>query len=226
MMAEYIFIIIGKFIVFGGGIVAIAYGIFTWLGKKWIEQIFSERLEKLRNDINILFNRVTLIHQKEFEVLSIAWEKLHLALGLVHGLVKHVKQYPNFSVMSAGEFDHFLEEADLADFQKQELMDSGNRQKYYEDASYIRELLKVKNGIIDFHNYIIVNRIFLTKDTRQIFSEVDRVLSGASEKYDMARELRLFKDMHSVFEEIGKDLDKRIDELEKLIQKRLRFEEA
>ena len=211
---------------YGGGIVAITYGIFTWLGKKWIEQIFSERLENLRNDINILFNRVTLIHQKEFEVLSIAWEKLHLSLGLVHGLVKHVKQYPNFAMMSTGEFDYFLKEADLADFQKNELRDSDNKQKYYEEASYIRELLKVKNGIVDFHNYIIVNRIFLTKDARQIFSEVDQILSSASEKYDMARELRLFKDMHSVFEDIGRDLDNRINELEKIIQKRLRFEEA
>ena len=236
-MLDVILAWIGKVVVYGGGSAAIAYALFMWLGKKWIEQKFSERLEllrrqhgeeleQLRHNISVLFSRVTKIHEKEFEVLSFSWEKLNKALGLVHGLVKHVKQYPDFSIMSPQALEAFLKDADLEDYQKDELKASGNKHDYYEDVSYKRELYRAREAIREFHNYIIINRIFLKKEPRDIFSEIDRLLSDVSAKYDMARELRLFKEMHGVFQEIGDSLDKKIDELEKLIQKRLRFEEA
>ena len=60
---------------------------FKLLASKWLENKFDKRLEdhkhKLENEreelkfkINSLLNRVTKIHEKEFEVLPIAWEKL------------------------------------------------------------------------------------------------------------------------------------------------------
>ena len=75
---------IGKFLVqliaYGGGAVAIAYVVFIFLGKNVVENWFSKRMEAYKNaqaqeleefkyKINALFNRVTKIHEKEFEVL-------------------------------------------------------------------------------------------------------------------------------------------------------------
>jgi hypothetical protein len=39
-----IFGFIGKIVVYGVGTVTIAYGVFIFLGKKWIENKFAERL--------------------------------------------------------------------------------------------------------------------------------------------------------------------------------------
>jgi len=61
---------IGKIVAYGGGAAVIAYYVFLFLGKKWIEAKFADSLEKsrhehakeiehLRFEINSLLTRVT-----------------------------------------------------------------------------------------------------------------------------------------------------------------------
>jgi hypothetical protein len=72
----------------GGGATVLAYGAFVWLGQRWLEQQFAKDLERfrheqakeiehVRHEINSLFSRVSKIHEREFEVLPAAWQKLH-----------------------------------------------------------------------------------------------------------------------------------------------------
>lgn len=67
---------IGKIIAVGGTTAAIAYAFFVFLGKKWLENRFSERLEaykhkqnkeleEVRYRINAQFNRITKIHGRK-----------------------------------------------------------------------------------------------------------------------------------------------------------------
>lgn len=67
---------------------ALAYGLFQWFGKHWLEGQFSKRLEEfkhaknreieeLRGTINALLDRTVKLQSKEFEVLPLIWEKLH-----------------------------------------------------------------------------------------------------------------------------------------------------
>jgi hypothetical protein len=60
--------------------VAAAYAFFQFLGRRWLEARFAERLEKFKHDqnqeierlryrINALMDRTTKLHQHEFEVL-------------------------------------------------------------------------------------------------------------------------------------------------------------
>ncbi len=52
-----------QFILTGGGAAAIAYGLFKWLGQKWIEDKFSQRLEHLRQS-----------NAKELAELKVKWD--------------------------------------------------------------------------------------------------------------------------------------------------------
>jgi len=83
MIPDKIIKFIIEVITVGGGATAIAYGAFTWFGKKWLEGEFAERLkafkhqqnlqlEQYRYGIKALFSRITKIHEKEFEVLPTA----------------------------------------------------------------------------------------------------------------------------------------------------------
>lgn len=101
---------LGQMITVGGGAAAIAYLIFQRLGKKSIDNYFEKRLqdhkhelikqlETYRYEISALFNRITKIHEKEFEVLPLAWANLQKTVGKVAELTSFFKTYPDFRNM-------------------------------------------------------------------------------------------------------------------------------
>jgi len=45
-MIDIFFKLIGNIVIYGGGAVAIAYVLFIFLGKKWIENKFATQLEE------------------------------------------------------------------------------------------------------------------------------------------------------------------------------------
>src|SRR5947209_17820989 len=111
-----------QIIAIGGGAAALAYGLFVWLGKRWLEQHFTKSLERLRHEqakeiehvrheINSLFSRVSKIHEREFEVLPAAWEKLHQSYGRIFQACKPLVEYRDLNRMSNGELAEFLTNA-------------------------------------------------------------------------------------------------------------------
>lgn len=113
---EEIYKFIGKVVAIGGSSVAIAYGLFIFVGKQWLENKFSERLEaykhslskeleEIRFRINSLYNRVTKIHEIEIEVLPEAWKRLQRAANQIQYLISQGRKYPNFDLMSDTELD-------------------------------------------------------------------------------------------------------------------------
>ena len=89
---------LGEFIAYGSGAAGVAFLLFRYLGKSWIESKFSERLEqfkhqqaieiqRLRVKIDSTLSGVLKIQEKEFETLPEAWSKLDEAYGHVTALV-------------------------------------------------------------------------------------------------------------------------------------------
>ena len=87
MFSENIYKFIVEVILAGGGGALVAYGIFTYFGRSWLDNKFSKGLENFKHqqnlqmeqyrfEINSLFNRISKIHEKEFEVLPELWFKL------------------------------------------------------------------------------------------------------------------------------------------------------
>jgi len=96
---------------FGGGSAVIAYVVFQYIGKKWIENKFAERLDLLRHqhalelqrlrvEIDALLSGAIKLQEKEFLVLPDAWAKLDEAHGLVAWLVSPSQQYANVDRMN------------------------------------------------------------------------------------------------------------------------------
>ncbi|MGH9865530.1 MAG: hypothetical protein ACRD4H_08980 [Candidatus Acidiferrales bacterium] len=176
-----------RVVVAGGGGAVVAYGIFRWLGKTWLDQHFSKQLEQFkhdrqteleqfRHDMNALYSRISKIHEKEFEVLPRAWVLLHEAHGAVHEVVIPLKRYPDFNMLSELQFEAFLKDCVLADFQKKELRSADDRLKYYREARFWRELSKAKAAQTELNNYLALNSIFMTEALRRQFNEINSAL--------------------------------------------------
>lgn len=236
-MNQDVFEFLGRLVAYGGGAVAIAYGIFAWLGKRWLEAKFSERLEaykraqaqeleSYRYQVNALFNRVTKIHEKEFEILPKAWEKLQEALGYVAQLVSPLQTYPDLDHMSNDEFQEFLKTTRLRDHEKRELEKALDKNKYYMQAIFWHDLNETRNRIAEFHNYIVYNKIFLSADLYERFKAIDTILYDTLVEHEVMHESRDTTHVAQTYKRIRDEAQSIVDEIEGLVQKRLHYTEA
>src|SRR5579862_9407959 len=110
----------GSLLVYGGGSAAVAYAIFRFLGRSWLDQHFKTSLEQLKHDqqkqiefvrhgINSRFSRISRIHEKEFEVLPKAWQLLHYANGAVFELNKAFEEWSDLDALPEPQFEEWLE---------------------------------------------------------------------------------------------------------------------
>ena len=123
-MYEQIAQFFGVIFLIVSGAVGLAFFLFRYLGKSWIESKFSERLEHLRVEIDSRLSGVLKIQEKEFETLPEAWSKLDEAYGHVTALVSPLQQYPNLDGMTPARLNEFLDESELFGTQKDEIRQS------------------------------------------------------------------------------------------------------
>ena len=226
--------IFGKIVAYGGSAAAIFYGLLKFFGQKWLDEKFSKRLEEFKRfqnnpetfEINKLFNRISKIHEKEFEVLPTAWQKLQTAYGLVGQMTSPLQSYPDLDRMSSQELKEFLKNSKLLDFQKEELVNENKKVDYYRKKMFWINYNEVAKAIMEFHNYIILNKIFFHKEMFDLFSEID---SRIYESHLLSSELVEHSNSNDVWKtlrEANKKLQPLVNKLEEVIQKRLHFEDA
>jgi hypothetical protein len=188
-MLDQLWAEIGKYILASGGIVAIFFLIFTWLGQRWIENQFNKQLEiykatqareleEYKAKIAVLFNHITKIHEKEFEVLPDAWCKLQTAIGAVGVPASVYREYPDLQYFSETDLEELISKHSFSSTNKQDLIMASpqERNKIYQDICFWEELNNATKATSDFHNYLVYNKIILSKDLFDAFSDVDRKL--------------------------------------------------
>lgn len=226
-----------KIIAYGGGGAAVAYVIFTFLGKKWIEGKFAERLETFKHDlnkeleqvrykINTLFSRVTKIHEKEFEVLPEAWYKMQNALGRISSFTSLFQEYPDLNGMSLPALEEFLGKSRLHEFEKQELLQAGDKVSYYQNKIFWHELRVVEEAFWDFHNFIIRNKIFLSPDLQEQFTKIDDVMWSAIVERKVGHEANNSEMWVKAYKKIKEEINPIRNVIEKLVQARLHYQEV
>lgn len=230
----------------GGGAALIAYKVFRQFGTKWLDQHFNKRLDELKHEqqknleelkhekqqqiellkheISSLFSRISKVHEKEFAILPEAWRLLQQAHGAVFKAASALKQYPDFSKMTEPQFEDFVASCPLADYEKKELRDATDRLEYYRKQITWVDIRKAAQARTDFNNFLAVNSIFLGEGLRGPFQKIN----GSLGRLIISQEIgnQGFPEM---FKENAKELDEisgTFDQIEKAVQKRLRFEEA
>jgi hypothetical protein len=218
-------------------IVLFAYWIFKLFGKNWISNYFSKELEEFKKEkekelieykhnINALFNRITKIHEKEIEVLPQAWDKLQDAIGYISYLTSYLRQYPDFDNMPPEAIEDFLKGSKLKDSHKKELRKAEHKNAYYMRKIFFYELADSKKTFHEFNNYIIKNRIFLSDDLKNEFSKAADLLQDAIIDKEIGKQSESPEFTREAYRKIQNEIDPIRDEIERLVQKRLKFLEA
>ena len=228
---------IAKVIAYGGSGAAIAYAIFVFLGKKWIENKFSERLEaykhlqnkeleELKYKITLLFNRVTKIHEKEFEILPEAWMKMQDALGHISRLTSVYQQYPDLNQMNEQKLKELLDSSDFKESEKQEITEAPDKVGKYRDLVFWHDLFEVEKAFNDFHNFILRNKIFLDFDLQEHFINIDEIMRDVLVKREISHEAKDNKMWVEAYKQMRDEIEPIKEKIEKLVQKRLHYQDA
>jgi len=237
-MIGTLFAFLGKIFIYGGGTVAIAYGLFIFLGKKWIENKFATQLEEYKTKqnkeledfkykINALFNRVVKIHEKEYEVLPEAWVKLHDARDKLSALVSPLQSYPDFGLSSDAEIISILKnDYKWQDDQVDKLIKAPDKNEFFKNAIFWQRSYGTQKKIVDFHKYITRNSIFMSKELKEQFSKADDLMWNSLVSRKIGEECKDFKMIRQSGDELKKDVGRILDSIEELVQKRLRYYEA
>jgi hypothetical protein len=221
-------------LILGGGLLSlIPIGIFKLLGEKWLNAKFDERLaaykhaqqkelERLRFEINALFDRTAKLHQREFEIIPQAWALLVDARSAVDSLTYPLQEYPDLNRMSEPQLEEFLEKSPLHNWQKAELKQENDKLRYYQSAIFWHRLSDTRKIFGDHHNFLLKNGIFMPPEMKVKFTELSDIIWNALIEHqahkDFKKNIPLELKARAAFDKQGSELMK---SLEREVQQRL-----
>lgn len=228
-----IYAFIGNVVAYGGGGAAVAYLLFQFLGKSWIENRFKERLEALKHDqakevqrlkieIDSLLGGVLKLQEREFAILPEAWRLLDEAKGLVSWLVHPMQEYPALDRMSIDRFNEFMKTADLGEADKSEISNAADKDKTYIRLIFWRRLARVRKAHGELQSYIAKNAIFLPEAMKERYEKICELMWSAIVSKQVGHEHDDWKMQGQGWEKIQKEIDPLYKEIEKESRARLR----
>ena len=209
-----------------------AFGLFRFFGKNWLEAKFQERLvafkaekdqelEKLRAEIGRMLDRAAKFNAKEYEILPEAWKLLNTAFGTTAYSVSALRRRPDLERMSDAQLKEFLDKSDLAEWQKDELRRSGDKNRYYGDFCSWKELNQANKALAEYNNYVLLNDIFLENDVALKMSEVARDLGMAAHFVESSLDRTGQSDAWRNAYERQQSAEKLVDELRQTVRSRI-----
>lgn len=221
-----------QMLAYGGGSTAVAYLLFQWLGKTWIENKFAQRLDQLRHqhaleiqrlrvEIDAMLSGALKLQEKEFSVLPEAWAKLDEAHGLVRWLVSPMQQYPNVDRMNGEQLEEFLSGTEFPESQKNEVRNARDKGRTYQDIIFWHRLHKVKGAFAELQTHIARNGIFLPTELEERFSKISEILWAAVISKEVGYEARDWKMQNEGWMKIREETEPLYKEIKVEIQSRL-----
>ena len=178
-----------------------AYAVVRWLGTRWLDTKFAERLEthkgalqrelegikatqqveleKIKFEINARMDRAAKLHQREFDVLPKAWSLLTEAFGIAMALVSRMQTITELDRMSPDRFEDFLEHCELADFERKEVRESRDKTETYRRLLQPHLIARARKASQDFYFYFRQNAIFIREPIKLQFDKIDELMQFA-----------------------------------------------
>jgi len=160
----------------GGGGAAVAYLIFKFLGKSWIENQLAKNLEIAKSEISMLATRRMKLHDKEYVVFPELWSKLNNAFDSFGQAIILYREFPDFQNMGVDNLNEWLNRSDLSINEKSYFAEEKNKDRAYNKILEGRDILVAYKEFGEFHKYLQSNRIFLSPEIKEKFDQIDGLI--------------------------------------------------
>lgn len=231
---DEIFRFAGEFIVYGGGTVGISYLLFQYLGKKWIENKFSERLEqlkheqalelqKLRVEIDSLLSGTIRLQEKEFLILPEAWSKLYDAHTEIKYLVSPWETYLELTKMTEEEVEDVLRQTKFSDSQKTSVRVTKGKEKtdLYRELTFIYKVVEAKKSFQELQSYVTKNGIFLSFELKTKMTTISDLLWSSITSKQIGHEFDDWKMQNRGWNKVKEEVEPIYKDIENYIHNRL-----
>ncbi len=225
MTGNLIFSWLGQLVTTGGAAAIVAYGLFKFLGKGWIENQLAKDLEVAKSEIFLMAARKMKLHDREYVVFPEVWAKLNKAYASLGNAVISYRKIPDLNHMSDTELQTWMGRTDLSDDEKGYLADEKDKYSAYNRILDSRSLLQANLDYIDFYTHLQANRIFLSLDIKEKLDQIDSLLrdvwaakkmDGGGHKLDDGKSY-----LSDAYEKYSKQAKPIITEIETLVQGKL-----
>src|SRR5271167_1907335 len=184
----------GSLVLSAGAGGAIAYAIFRFLGKSWVESKFAERLEafkhqqaleiqRLRVEIESMLSGALKLQELEFEVLPEAWRKLEEAYGLARWITAGLQQYENVENATDVQLEEVLQKTlpGLLESQRAALFaaDRRERPERYQKLIQWKRYNRALKAATELDEYIGSKGLFLPAPLKEQFREIIPIIRGS-----------------------------------------------
>ncbi len=221
-----------QLIIFGGGGAAVAYALFQYLGSKWIENKFAERLEQVRHtqalelqrlrvEIDSLLSGAIKLQEKEFQTLPEAWIKLDEAYGQVSSITSPVQTSPQLDRLHSDQLEEFLTTTPFTGTQKDEIRKSGAKTSKYDELMFRYRAAHVRKSIADLHNYVERHSIFMPPELKGLFEQAADDLWSAMSSKEVGHESADWKLQNQGWDRVKKEVEPQRKAIGDLIYARL-----
>jgi hypothetical protein len=178
--------------------------------------------EKLRDEINqdLRKHRELMVRS---EILPTIWRNLLDALGTLRVITAFYREYPDLGHIGDDALAEFLKNSRLGETHKTQLMQSPDRNVFYQKTIFWYELDDAQKKFNEFHNHLLYNKIYLNTSLFEKLSEIDESLSQLLNKAKLAHQHpavyteKIFDDTA----EFNKKAEVLLGEIEKDIQQNL-----
>jgi len=192
------------------------------LGLGQLKHEHAKEIERLKLEINTLLSRVTKLHEREFTVVPEAWARLQEALWQLQSFVSVFQSYPDLERMPQERFEEFLESSKLLNSEKNQIRESCEKNKIYQEIIFWYDLREVRNRYAEFHRYLEKNCLFMPPDLRKAFSDIDNKMWDVLQKREIGKQIEDFpkwvEASRQMRGEIGPDLKRLEDTVQKKLQ--------
>ena len=230
--AADILTIVVQVLAYGSGSAAVAYLLFQYLGKSWIENKFAQRLDQVRHqqalelqrlrvEIDALLSGAIKLQEKEFAVLPEVWAKLDEAHGLVAWLVSPIQEYADIDRMNEPQLEEFLAGPEFTESQKHEIRTSGEKSRIYRNLRFYYRLRKVRGACGELQNCVARNGIFLPSELKDKFTKITETLWSAVVSKEVGHEANDWKIQNEGWKKINEETEPLYKSIEADIQARL-----
>ncbi|WP_199154138.1 hypothetical protein [Chromobacterium sp. ASV23] len=176
-------------------IAATAFGLFKWLGGKWLEGKFAERLQNLKSEqdhairivqstIDREIHRAKKLYDNEFTALSESWHLLRAAYDMSSGTVASMTV--NVALMNAEELERYLSKRGMEEWQRKELhaLTGEARNDEYWKWSEWQRLIECQNKWRECQQQIDAVSIFFPAGFTEKFRTINYMICSSNVEYE------------------------------------------
>lgn len=229
-------------LVAGGGGAAVAFGLFRYLGDKWIEARFAQRLETFRHEqakelqrlkvqIDALLHGKLKLQERELAVLPAAWELLAEAHIQAGSLLSPIQTRVGVEGMTRNQLDAFVNGSELVPIDREAVLDADlkSRQSVYDEAITRYRLADAMQAVSAFREFVTKNSLFFTPELRDLLMQIGLKLQACLTTFRTGLQVKSFairgeawdafkSDVEALHTRVEGDIRKRFADLGRLAE--------